>query len=1599
MKKNYALILITCLCGFLSSYGQVSDLIISEYGEGNSGNSKYVEIYNGTGATVDLSNYQLWRVSNGGAWAEATLVLSGNLLDGATYVVAHNIINVPGADLYDSIFCSWNGDDAVGLAKDIAGTFTLIDAIGEEGPDPGTRWPVAGDSNGTLDRRLTRKTNVCSPNTNWATSAGTNATNSEWIVSGPYTFGAANAGHISVCTDTYLSFVSATSSILENGVSIAICVSITNPSATLDTTVDITLNGLSSANNGSDFDDGAASPISFPQTLTFPAGSSANQCLTIFISDDLTFEGDETVVLNLSNPTGGIAAGIAGISEHTLTIIDNETPIIADVVITEIMYNTISFDDEWIEICNTTGLTQVLNNYTIQVQGYASNPAFTFPATGSVIAPGDCITIALGDSGDAVFNANCPFTPDYSNGLGLANVLVNSPAAAGINIELIASDGTTVVDLVNFDDADGADGNGASLHVSDDSLDNSDTGTNWQEVIDGGSPGINSLISQCSPIQPEINVEGDINTFPNISNNDITPSFFDNTQFSSLELGTPETKSFRVQNIGTADLILSNIQIVGADAGDFSLTLPSGLPITVTDISTTPANLIVFDVTFTPSVVGVRNATVRITNNDPTDSENIFEFAIRGTGFCTTAVNVVTPLSGPDNTVVTISGADLDGSTSVTFAGSPVAHTVISPTEIEITIPNNATSGNVTVTNNLGCQTSDFFTVIDNAISTCEGTAGLIPTDLFISEVTDAPAGSHTYIELFNGTGAPINLADYELRVHNNGANNAGGDIADLSGVIADGDTYVVAIGSTNATDPEGGFTADAFFAISGINNNDNIRLYTNDGVTETWIDVWGDTSGATFTAAASGYTYRRQNTGITVPRVASWNAPGNMQNDWDVVTPVDYSDIGLFDFSTGIPPSISTEPVSVVTSCDLTAAFTLTATQGFAGGFPLVYQWYVSLPGNTGWTALTNNAIYSGVTTATLTISNTIGLDNYQYYCQVRENAVTCFTASQAVRLTTQSTTWIAPGVWDHGAPDINTIAVLDFDYTTGLSGSFSACKLLVNTSANLVISNTTFVLVDSDLTVDGTILVEPYGSFVQNDDTGLVAGDVLTTPSKIVVQKETAILNSSQEYTYWSSPVSGETIANGLSESAAQRRFWFNGANFRDSTRETGNNNATVAGQDDIDDDANDWQFANGAMTMLPGVGYAATHSAVGFIGPGNQYIYTFEGPFNNGIYNIPIYRNDAETNDNNWNFIGNPYPSAINADLFLAANASIDQNVGATNGAIFFWSHNTNADGSTNGNEALNYSQSDYAIINGVGETAGGDGVVPNRFIPSGQGFFVSMSDTAPSTPSGSVQTTNVVFNNSMRVTGNNDQFFRTSNSNLPNKIKLNLSSDNGVFNQILIGYVNGATDADDGMYYDAYKNLSANANAIFYSLMNLNADKKFAIQGKSPSSLNLDEVIPLGFYTSIAEPTIYSLSIAHLQGEFMTTNNVYLKDNARQTIHNLSDSAYNFTSETGEFNHRFEVVFQPEVLSVIENDIASKDLTILELPNGNVKFSVGNDLTISAIEIIDLLGRTLYKIPAENATEIVELSNLSQTVYLAKVSLSNGQTITKRAVKRR
>jgi hypothetical protein len=171
------------------------DLFISEYSEGG-GNNKYIEIYNGVGHEVQLSDYQIWMIYNDGTWSENTLALSGTLANDEVYVIANGSADQAILDEADLIWsgATWNGNDAVGLAKRIEGSFELIDAIGVpnngEIDYPGINefdvdgWFVAGIFEATSNFTLVRKEGTYAGNTNWYSSAGATLEDSEWLVLG-----------------------------------------------------------------------------------------------------------------------------------------------------------------------------------------------------------------------------------------------------------------------------------------------------------------------------------------------------------------------------------------------------------------------------------------------------------------------------------------------------------------------------------------------------------------------------------------------------------------------------------------------------------------------------------------------------------------------------------------------------------------------------------------------------------------------------------------------------------------------------------------------------------------------------------------------------------------------------------------------------------------------------------------------------------------------------------------------------------------------------------------------------------------------------------------------------------------------------------------------------------------------------------------------------------------------------------------------------------------------------------------------------------------------------------------------------------------------
>lgn len=140
-----------------------ADLFISEYVEGSS-NNKYIEIYNPTNETIDLSSYSLDLNTNGGeSWSKdgggfsSYSELSGTIGAKSTIVYKHAEAAIFEGEATTCGAANFNGNDPVGLFKN----GTLIDIVGKF---------ANGSADFAKDVTLRRKSNVTSPSSTYDAS-------------------------------------------------------------------------------------------------------------------------------------------------------------------------------------------------------------------------------------------------------------------------------------------------------------------------------------------------------------------------------------------------------------------------------------------------------------------------------------------------------------------------------------------------------------------------------------------------------------------------------------------------------------------------------------------------------------------------------------------------------------------------------------------------------------------------------------------------------------------------------------------------------------------------------------------------------------------------------------------------------------------------------------------------------------------------------------------------------------------------------------------------------------------------------------------------------------------------------------------------------------------------------------------------------------------------------------------------------------------------------------------------------------------------------------------------------------------------------------
>ncbi|MCC4923798.1 T9SS sorting signal type C domain-containing protein [Flavobacterium chungbukense] len=221
----------------------------------------------------------------------------------------------------------------------------------------------------------------------------------------------------------------------------------------------------------------------------------------------------------------------------------------------------------------------------------------------------------------------------------------------------------------------------------------------------------------------------------------------------------------------------------------------------------------------------------------------------------------------------------------------------------------------------------------------------------------------------------------------------------------------------------------------------------------------------------------------------------------------------------------------------------------------------------------------------------------------------------------------------------------------------------------------------------------------------------------------------------------------------------------------------------------------------------------------------------------------------------------------------------------------------------------------------------------------------------------------------------------------RVWLNLTNDQGLFKQLLIAYVEGATNGFE-YNYDG-ETLDANPYADFYSI---NEDRKLIIQGRA-LPFDPSDTVPLGYRSGITGDL--KISIDRTDGE-LAAEDIYLKDNQTGTLHNLKNGPYTFSTVTGIYDNRFVISYN-----------TGKKLGVEEFKSGSNDLSVSSkDKTITLksahsalrdVKVYDVSGKQLYSIQKIGNTQLEINSIQSDTqILLVKTILENGNTITRKVL---
>jgi len=156
-------------------------------------------------------------------------------------------------------------------------------------------------------------------------------------------------------------------------------------------------------------------------------------------------------------------------------------------------------------------------------------------------------------------------------------------------------------------------------------------------------------------------------------------------------------------------------------------------------------------------------------------------------------------------------------------------------------------------------------------------------------------------------------------------------------------------------------------------------------------------------------------------------------------------------------------------------------------------------------------------------------------------------------------------------------------------------------------------------------------------------------------------------------------------------------------------------------------------------------------------------------------------------------------------------------------------------------------------------------------------------------------------------------------------------------------------------------------------------------------NIDDEVPLGFRTTTAGN--FQINLFDFDGLF-TTQNIYLKDNLLNIIHDLKSGSYFFASESGTFENRFVLVYKNSLLGT-SNPVFNSDSVVLYKPHSKLIINSGATI-MKEVKIYDVRGRLLMvKKDINDSIVDFDLGTTNQ-VLLIHITSDDMRTVVKKYV---